>query len=106
MIATGRLTQQIAIEEPTATQDAYGAVTHSWAKKCYCWAAIETPSGREAILSGQPQGVLSHVVRIRYKSDITPKMRVKWGTRVLNIGSAIDPNQRHEELQLVCTEVL
>jgi SPP1 family predicted phage head-tail adaptor len=65
---------------------------------------IETGGG-EYLRGRQIEAGVNAVVTIRYRDDITPRMRVKYGARYLNIESAIDPTGYRSELQLTCKEI-
>ena len=45
---------------------------------------------------------------MRYQPNlqITAKMRVKYGKRVFDIENVIDSKEAHNELQLMCKEIL
>ena len=104
----GQLRHKLDIEKELATQDNYGQPTQEWvAFLSGIWAAIEPLSGREYYAAQQAIAEISHMVRIRYKAGIKPKMRVKLGdARYFNIVSVIDIKEAHRELHLMCTEVI
>jgi SPP1 family predicted phage head-tail adaptor len=105
VIAAGRLNKRVEIQEAAETTDANGATSRTWSTWRRCWAAIETPSGRETLQSGSPTALLSHLVTIRYVAGVTPKMRIKYGPRIFGIGSVVNVNERNEDLLLACAEV-
>jgi len=45
-------------------------------------------------------------VRIRYRADLEPTMRIKFGDRILNIISIVHPQENHRELHLMYSEAL
>lgn len=67
-------------------------------------ASIEPISGREYFAQRQVQGEVTHRVRLRYRAGITSAMRVVFGSRVFDIASVIDFEERNIELQLMCVE--
>ena len=79
------------------------------------WQAVAGLSGLRAEVNSlksaeQLEGMrldhrVTHLVRLRYRAGITTAMRVLFGSRVLQIRSAIDPYERHERLDLLCEEV-
>ena len=50
------------------------------------------------------QADVTHRIVLRFLSVIIPKMRVKFGSRVFDILSIINVNERNRELQLMCRE--
>jgi head-tail adaptor len=54
----------------------------------------------------QTVGTVSHEVVIRYLSTVSIKHRIYFGTRVLEIASIANKDERNEYLTLLCNEVL
>ncbi len=102
----GKLRHRVTVEQPTASSDGYGGSTVSWTTFATAWAAVEPLSGREYFQAQQAQAAVTHKVTMRYLSGVTPRMRVKHGSRLLTIVSAIDTDERHRELVLMCEEAV
>lgn len=68
------------------------------------WAAIWPTSANELVQSMQSDMVISHRIRIRYRSAFRPSWRLKFGERYFNIVSILNPNERNEWLDLMCKE--
>ena len=102
----GRLRHRVTVEQPVVSSDGYGGNTVSWAIFATVWAAVEPLSGREYFQAQQAQATVTHKVAMRYIPGVTPRMRIKHGSRYLNIISAIDTDERHRELVLMCEEVI
>lgn len=82
-------------------------VVPEWRPFCTRWAGAANQFGREYQAAMSTQGVVSAVFEIPYDSEtvqITPKHRVRIGTRILNITSAFDFDERHEKIVLGCSE--
>jgi len=109
MLLASRLTSKVDIEEPT-TENTSGEVSETWAA-----IATNVPAemiNREAMTAKQAGGIqaqTSHLVTIRYRSDltVTSTCRLKLGTRVLNIlgPPRRKPEARPVELIMECMEV-
>ncbi len=91
--------QEIFADDPTTKE-----TTSTWQNVCTIWAAVEPLKGREFFQAMETQSELTTKVRIRYRTGITSDMRVLYGVRILYIQAVIDPEERHEELQLMCIE--
>lgn len=107
MIAAGKMNKRISIEQLTAgspAQDTFGEPDQTWSEFAEVWAAIEPIQGREFWAQQQVQSEITHRVRIRYLAGVLPDMRIVYSTRIFSIKHIIDPKERHEELQLMCTE--
>lgn len=100
----GRMDKRVTLQAQTSTRNAIGEPVVAWADVATVWAAVEPLQGREFWAQQQVQSEVTTRVRIRYRAGITPDMRVVHQGRVLNIASVIDPQERHDEMQLMCSE--
>jgi len=100
----GKLRNTIAIEQVAETQDADGSVIESWSTFASAQASIEPISGREYFAAQTTQADVTHRISLRYLAGVMPKMRVKYGSRIFDILSVININERNRELQLMCRE--
>jgi len=102
----GQLKQRITIQQPTQTKNAIDEVVSTWSTFCTIWAAIEPAVGSSYYAANQLDAKVDGKVRIRYRGDLEPTMRVKFGDRILNIVSIVHPQENHRELHLMYTENL
>jgi SPP1 family predicted phage head-tail adaptor len=70
------------------------------------WGAVEPMSGREFIEANQVQADVTYRLRIRYRADVRPEMRVIEGTHTYHIDSVLDQKGERKELYLMCREIL
>lgn len=102
----GKLRHRVTIQEFKEDVDQYVTpIDQGWQDVATVWASVEPIQGREYVLLQNTQSELTTRIRIRYRSGIKPSMRVLYGTRVFDIQSVIDPEERHIEQQLMCKEV-
>ncbi len=101
----GRMRHRIKIQSPVEARNGVGEIITTWATLATVWASVEPLRGREFFDAEQMQAEVSTRVRMRYYPGITAQMRVLWGSRVLEIVTPIDVNERHKELQLMCREM-
>lgn len=82
-----RLRHRLSIEQPVYTEDAAGGGTTLWSEVATVWGEIRTrgSGGGERLFGGALEASATQDVTIRYRSDVTPKMRIVHGGRVLNI---------------------
>lgn len=102
-----RLRHNITIEQQSTVPDAHGQHTTTWTAVTgleSIKASVEPLRGREFFAADQINSEVTARIRIRYRSGITAKMRVSFESRYYNIEAIIDPEERHEELQLMCSE--
>lgn len=103
----GALKHRVALQDETRTPDGYGGDALSWTTVSGASAlpSLVTPvSGREYYFSRKLDGVTSHVVTLRYRAGVTPKQRLLFGSRPLNIRSVLNLEEAGEWLELDCTE--
>lgn len=76
MLDTGKLRHRLIIQYQIETQDQTdGAIAVVWADLATVWAAIEPISAREFVASQAEASNIVGRVTIRYRDDITAKMR-------------------------------
>jgi SPP1 family predicted phage head-tail adaptor len=97
----GLLRERIAIEQESNVSDDQGGSTLSWTNVCTIWGRVSPVRGREALQGMQVQDETMHRITIRYRTDITPKMRVVWGSRIMNIREVTNPDEHKKYLQLM-----
>jgi SPP1 family predicted phage head-tail adaptor len=105
----GLLRDRLALQSATETRDGSGAVALSWTTQRTVWGAVEPVSGREEWRGHRILPQTSHMVRIRWPGTgitVGPGWRVLWGSRILNLGTALNVGERDRELQFQATEVL
>ena len=68
------------------------------------WAAIWPVSASEVVQANAPVMVVSHRIRIRYRSVMKASWRIKFGNRYFNIVSIINPNQEGRILDIMVKE--
>jgi SPP1 family predicted phage head-tail adaptor len=102
----GALRHKVIIQQPAEVTNSLGEITVSWSTFAIVWAEILPLSGREYWSSKQVNSEVTGKIRIRYKSGITPKMRVKYGTRIFNIEAVMNYQEKNIETVLLVKEVL
>ncbi len=103
----GRLRHRVTIQSPVNAQDQYGAKTpYAWVDLDTVWASVEPLRGREYIdAEGEGAEVTTKIV-IRYQDNVGPECRVIWDTRVFDVISAINVEERDRQIELMCRELL
>lgn len=91
------------IERKTATQDANGEETISWATWATVYAAVEPLRGQEYMAGRTQQASVDTRIRIRYQDGVTTDtMRVRQGSDVYDIEAVIHVREQNRELHLMC----
>ena len=103
----GRLRHRIRIEQPTLSQNpTTGAITEAWATVATVFAAIEPLSAREFIAAQSTQAQIAARIVIRYRSGLTPDMRlIDEGTGAIYnpAGFLADPVTGRDYLTIPCS---
>ena len=104
-MAAGKLRHRIVISQPAEVSDGAGGVTTTWSTLATVWGSVEPLRGREFLDAAGAQAEVSTRIKIRYRADVTAKMRVVWGTHTYEvIAPAFD--ERRTMSELMCLEVL
>jgi len=98
----GRLRHAVILYAPVETQNTYGEPEVRWQKVADLWARIEPLQGREYFAAKQAVSEIEARLTIRYRSDVTAKMKITHGAIDYLIEAIINPEERNRELQLMC----
>ena len=99
-----RLRQRVTIEQPSESADGAGGTTRSWTTLATVWAELLPLRGAENLLAFQQQAELTHRVTLRYRDDVTTAMRLSYDSRVFNIRSTRNVEERDQLLELLVEE--
>ncbi len=102
----GKLRHKITIQEYIATRDSFGAEVQTWTDKASAFASITPVSGKEYFATQQWNAEVTTKITMRYLQGITPKMRVLFGSRIFEILSVLNFEERNIELNLMCKEAV
>jgi SPP1 family predicted phage head-tail adaptor len=102
----GRLRHRVTIQQRAGTQDSYGQEDDDWNDVDTVWAAVEPLRGREFLEARREGAEVTTRIVTRYRSGITPAMRVSYDSRTFDIVSVINVDERDSELQLMCRELV
>ncbi len=97
-----QLYYRITLQQRSTAQDAYGQQAAVWSDIASVWAGIEHVDGKEDVASASVQPTTTAKVTIRWRADVTPKMRVVYRGQAWNIGAVL-PARNRRGLLLLCT---
>lgn len=106
MLNAGELTKLVSIQAETGVQDTYGQPGGTWSDLTTVFAAIITTGGKEFYAAQKLNAETNAVIKIRYRRGITTRNRIKYGSKVFDILSIVDPLELHEELHISVKEVV
>lgn len=99
----GELDRRVTIEQPTETRDSYGEPVTTWSELATVWASREDMRGQERFTAQQVHSELTTVFRMRYRDDVTTKMRLKENGVIFDIEEVVETGRR-EGLEITTKE--
>jgi len=103
---TGRLRHLITLQTFTASIDANRKPTRTYSTLAQVWADMSYTTGTESVVADQVEARNLVVFTIRYRSDVTPQMRVLYNSKYYEITAVLDREGRRRMLDLATTEVV
>lgn len=85
----GELVERVEVIQDTPTQDGTGQPVPSWAVYKTVWAKVEFVSGREYEVAKKIVAEVQLKVTVRYRTDFTKKMRLRWRSTDWNINAIL-----------------
>ena len=105
-IDPGQLRIPVLFEQPVESKNAHQETVSAWTTFLQRRIKLEALSGRELFAYEQVNGIVMHKITMRYAAGITSKMRIRYGSRFLNIAAVLDTDARKQWLFLHCMEAV
>jgi SPP1 family predicted phage head-tail adaptor len=99
----GALRELLTLESQARVADGGGGASVTWETVAELWAAVRPITGDERLRADQVAGRVTHEVWIRRRSNVTPAMRFRIDTRILDI-VAVLAGPRRSHLKCLCEE--
>lgn len=103
---TTALNKRISIRTMTTTDDGMGGEVETIAAFCSTWAAIWPVSSKELRENMREQAIVTHNIRIRYRSGVLHTMTILFGSRKFEIKGIVNPDEGNKWLDMVCNEII
>jgi len=106
-LSIGALRHRVTIEAENASPDGAGGLTDPWANPTQVatvWAEITPLSGSEQLRAMRLEERVSHRIRMRYRTDVTPQHRMRLGIRQFNVRSVLNEGERSRWLIILVDE--
>jgi SPP1 family predicted phage head-tail adaptor len=103
-VTIGDLRHRVTIESETRVSDGGGGASVSWTLVADVWAAIRAQGGSESLDLDRVVSAVPYDIWIRYRTGVVPAMRVRFGTRVFDIRTVTDIEDRGHWLKLAALE--
>lgn len=98
----GELRDLVVISQESQTADSQGGYALAWTTVATVYGDVRDLSTRELLQAQQAENSAAVGITIRWRSDITAKMRAVVGSTVYNIVGVRDPEGRGRMLVLDC----
>lgn len=92
------------VQRQSSGQSATGQPNGAWTDLSQEWTQIEPVSGREYFNASGERAEITHKLTMRAGRSYAPRDRVVYGSRVFNIRSVLNREERGRYLDLMCTE--
>jgi len=96
----GELNTYVTFQKEAETEGEYGTET-AWQDYVSCWGSLENLSGSEYFAAQQANSEVTGTLKIRYRTDIDPTMRVVINGQAYDIEAMFDPDQSKEKLHVM-----
>lgn len=100
----GKLRHRIVFEQPVENPGPFNEARFNWTTYREVWAEVRPMSGREYFASQQAQSDVSHEITTRYLAGVTPRMRVRFGSRIFDIRAVMNVEERNIQLRILAVE--
>lgn len=103
MIQAGLFDKRIVIEKVTEVQDK-GELTETWASFANRWASVTPLRGSERFDAQRVDAEIDHRFNMRYVSGVVPKMRISYDSRLFDVKSVVNVEERNWETEILARE--
>lgn len=100
----GRLRKRMVLQRLQPSTDSEGAPTSTWVTVGSVWAGITPTGGAEALEGAQEEARMTHQITLRYRTDVTHNSRLLLGSRVFDIQTTANLDERNTEMDVLAIE--
>lgn len=101
-----KMNKRVALEGRVEAVGAGGLKTLSYPSVASVWAAIKPVAQPATVRGGRLELPVSHRITIPYHASYLETRQVRFGARVFEVISLINPNEANETIVLQCQEIL
>jgi len=100
----GGLRHKAILEQPVDEPDDAGGFVRTWQAIDDVWCHVESLRGTEEFDASSEQRLIDHRIRIRWRPDMDSSKRLRLGTRIFSIISALDADNSRRYMICHCRE--
>ena len=101
-----RFTHLLTVEQDTPGSELNGESVENWREVRDVMGTVSPLTGREHQQAEQMQSNVTHRITTRYFTGADSRMRLRRGSRVFNVQSVVNVEERNRELEWMVTEVV
>lgn len=101
----GRLRHRIVLQSLTQGVDSAGGPTETFADLATVLADVEPINGREHFAASQVNTNAEYKITAYWYAGMTSKMRVKFGSRLFDVLSVFNVDEKNREMVMVVKEL-
>lgn len=105
MPEVGKLRNKIIFEKSTIVVNDFGASIRSWSTFQTVWSEKKVATANEKQKADQLDNPIVFRFMIRYRTDITPHLRIRHNTKYYTIHAVFDPMGDLKWLKVIATEI-
>ena len=102
----GELNKRGTIQYPSKSKNTFNEDIETWTDLATVWCSIEPVSGSEKWLQQERVSEATFKIRMRYRSDVNERMRMKYKNRYLQFLSVLNLGENSIELLSPAKEVI
>ena len=102
----GKMRHSLTIQAQSRSNDTAGGARRTYSTLATVWGSIEPVGGNLRLYGDQIEGVSTHKITIRYRSDVTTKHRINYSadSRIFKINRILNLGTRDRYLEMLCEE--
>jgi SPP1 family predicted phage head-tail adaptor len=108
-MSIGKMNRRLHFQTQTRTSDGAGSSSVSYSDSFTTFGMITPKSGNEKLFGDQLEENITHIIKIRYRTDVSHKNRIQFRpdsntTRTFNVKRVFNTNDRNRYLNIQCVE--
>ena len=103
-ITAGKLRHNVIWQEKIQTPDGGGGFTYTTSDVVTVRAFIKPVSTNERFFAQRIESDISHKIYIRYRTDISPDMRINYGGRLFQVKGIMNIEEQNKWLEVSAVE--
>ncbi len=103
-MTAGTLRHRVTIERRSSGVDSVGQPVDTWTKSADVWASISPVTGNEFYIASGKRAEITHEIMLRHGVTLAPRDRILFDSRVFDVVSILNSEERNRMLDVKATE--